>query len=337
MPLRFRSGSAARGGIDGRIEVGAYLPFLDAPPRGGLAGWCPAAGIRDEALRARELAVEESLAARTPGAELVRLYVGSETCDRRLPSQRAMTAWRAAAQDAGVSLTLVLPPLGGRTLEAGVARAAALEGVAGAEVVANDWGTVHALRARVPSLPIVLGRLTNKMLRDPRLADRFDVPDAPAAARAALCQSGAATPGYRRLLERYGISRREIDPVLQPVAPAEWRGCSERLTLHLPYLFVTCGRACLVGGRGRDRREKFVPGGDCGFECLTDAIELEVPGGDGRSARLLALGNGLYHAVPAATASRHLEDLAPALPVDRVVLLVPATEPPHGQDHRPHQ
>jgi hypothetical protein len=337
MPLRFRSRSAARAGAEGRVEVGAYLPFLDAPPQDGLSGWSPAGAIGDEALHARERGVEEALAARLPGAEIGRVYVGTETCDRRLPSRGELAAWTAAAKDAGVGLTLVLPPLGGRTIEAGVARAAALEAVAGAEVVANDWGTVHALRARLPSLPIVLGRLTNKMLRDPRLADRFDAPEAPAAARDALCQSGAATPGHRRLLERYGIRRREVDPVLQPIAEAEWRGCSESITVHLPYLFVTCGRACLVGGRGRERRDKFVPGGDCAFECRTEAIELEVPAGDGRSTRLLSLGNGLYHAVPPATASRHLEDLAPVRPVDRVVLLVPATEPAHGQDHRPHQ
>lgn len=337
MPLRFGSRLAASAGVDGGVELGAYLPFLDAPPPGGLAGWSPAGAIRDEELRARELAAEEILAAHLPGAELTRAYVGSETCERRLPSRRTVAAWIAATRDAGVCFSLVLPPLGGGTLEAGVARAAALEGIAGAEVVANDWGTVHELRRRLPSVPVVLGRLTNKMLRDPRVADRFDAAEAPPAARAALCQSGAATRGYRRLLERYGISRREVDPVLQPVAPAEWHGGGERLTLHLPYLFVTCGRACLVGGRGRDRREKFVPGGGCEYECCTDAIELEVPAGDGRTTPLLALGNGLYHPVSAVIAARHVEGLAPALPVDRVVLLVPATEPPHGQDHRSDQ
>jgi hypothetical protein len=333
MPLRFGSRGEERAGLEGRVEVGVYLPFLDAPPRSGLSGWSPATGVRDETLRARQLAMEESLAARLPGVRISRVYFGNESCERRLPSRSAITAWLAAAADAKASVTLVLPPLGRSAFEAGMARAEMLDGAAGAEVVANDWGTVHALRARLPSVQVVLGRLTNKMIRDPRLADRFDSPEAPAAARDALCQSGVATPGYRRILERYGIHRREVDPVLQPVAHAEWRGGAERLSLHLPYLFVTCGRACIVGGRGRPRQDKFIPGGDCGFECRGEAIELDVPAGDARRTRLLALGNALYHPIPSKTASRHLDELAPARPVDRVVLLVPATEPRHGEDH----
>ncbi|HLN79444.1 MAG TPA: hypothetical protein VK185_00455, partial [Candidatus Bathyarchaeia archaeon] len=89
---------------------------------------------------------------------------------------QAIGSWAAAARGANVALSLVLPPLSrdGLAKAEGVVRA--LEGAEDSEVVAGDWGTVHRLRSRHPGLTIVLGRLTHKMLRDPRLADRFDSP-----------------------------------------------------------------------------------------------------------------------------------------------------------------
>ncbi len=328
MALRFPAGAGARAGTAGAVEVGAYLPFLDAPPPDGLRGWAPADAIGEPALRAHQASLEEALGARVPGAALSRVYVGTECCERRLPSRRALAGWVRAAADAGVPVTLVLPPLGPGTLEAGLARAEQLSDAAGAEVVANDWGTVHALRSRLPTVTLCLGRLTQKIVRDPRLAPHFDAPDAPPAARDALCRSGESAPGWRRILARYGVARRETDPYLQPIADAEWEGRDERVSLHLPYLFVTAGRACVLGGLGRERRDKFVPGGDCGSECRTVAVELELstgPGADG-PVRLVSFGNALYHAVPRAVAERHLDAL-PARPrLDRLVVLVPVAE-----------
>lgn len=330
--------SAGRG-----VEVGISFPFLAAPPpsllRGEASldemlrdghGWPGAGAGRDAPASVASAGARsgfmEALRRHLPGAVPSRVYVGNETCERLLPTPRAIGSWAAAAREGRVSLSLVLPPLSRDGLAKAEGGIRALEGVEGSEVVAGDWGTVHRLRSRHPGLAIVLGRLTHKMLRDPRLADCFDSPLAPMSARSALCRSGELAPGFRALMERYGIGRREIDPFLQPLEEDEWEGRGERLSVHLPYQFVTMGRGCLPAAIHQEGKGKFVAGGPCRAECAKYAVEFRVPvpGGTGAGRHLLSLGNALYYAVPPHVVERVLARLSSRERVDRVVVAVTA-------------
>ena len=312
--------SAGRG-----VEVGISFPFLAAPPPALLRG----EASLDETLRGAvsgksHAALAEALHRHLPGTVPSRVYIGNETCERLLPTPRAVGSWAAAARAGRVALSLVLPPLSRDGLAKAEDGVRALEGVEGSEVVAGDWGTVHRLRSRHPGLAIVLGRLTHKMLRDPRLADRFDSPLAPLSARSALCRSGELAPGFRALMERYRIGRREIDPFLQPLEEDEWEGRDERLSVHLPYQFVTMGRGCLPAAMHGEGKGRFVAGGPCRTECAKYAVEFRVPipEGNGAGRRLLSLGNALYHAVPPHVVERVLARLSSRERVDRVVVAV---------------
>jgi len=237
---RHHQEASPREGAGHGVEVGLSFPFLVAPPPAVLRG----EASLEEALGGvgsgdAHAALAEELLRHLPGAAPSRVYVGNETCERLLPTPRAIGSWVASAREGRLALSLVLPPLSRDGLAKAEEAVRALEGVEASEVVANDWGTVHRLRSRHPELAIVLGRLTHKMLRDPRLADYFDSPQASASARAALCRSGELAPGFRALMERYGIGRREVDPFLQPLEMDEWEGRSEKLSVHFPYLFVT--------------------------------------------------------------------------------------------------
>jgi len=309
------------------VEVGLSFPLLAAPPAAVLRG----EASLDETLRGDasghvHAALSEAILRHLPGAAPARVYVGNETCERLLPAPRALGAWVASAQKGRVALSLVLPPLSRDGLGKAEEAVRALDGVEGSEVVANDWGTVHRLKSRHPGLAIVLGRLTHKMLRDPRIADYFDSPQAPMSARSALCRSGELAPGFRALMDRYGIGRREIDPFLQPLDAEEWEGRDERLSIHLPYQFVTMGRSCLPAAIHREGNGKFVAGGPCRTECAKYAVEFRVPvpGGNGTGRHLLSLGNALYHAVPPHVSERALGLLPSGSRVDRVVVTVPA-------------
>ena len=314
--------ASSREGAGCGVEVGLSFPFLTAPPPAVLRG----EASLDETLRGTALA--EALLRHLPGAAASRVYVGNETCERLLPTPQAIGSWVASARVGRVALSLVLPPLSRDGLAKAEEAVRALEGVEDSEVVANDWGTVHRLRSRHPGLAIVLGRLTHKMLRDPRLADYFDSPQAPMSARSALCRSGELAPGFRALMERYGIGRREIDPFLQPLEEDEWEGRGERLSVHLPYQFVTMGRGCLPAAMHREGKGKFVAGGPCRTECAKYAVEFRVPvpGGNGAGTHLLSLGNALYHAVPPHVSERVLARLPSLERVDRIVVTIPATE-----------
>lgn len=302
------------------VEVGLSFPFLDAPPDAVLRGQVSLAELLPAGLA-------DALSRRFNGEAPSRLHVGSDTCERLLPSPRSLGTWIDAAQGTGRTVTLVLPPLGREGQARALECIQGLESVPGAEVVANDWGTVHFLRSRHPDLPISLGRLTHKVMRDPRLADLFDSPQASMAARAALCRSGELAPGFRTLMARYGIGRREIDPFLQPLEEDEWEGRRERLSVHLPYQLVTMGRGCLPAAMHRDAAGKFVASGPCRRECAKYAVEFRVPvpGGNGAGRHLLALGNALYHAVPPHVVDRALSRVSSAGGVDRLVVTVPGS------------
>ncbi len=328
MNLTARDAAAPFDGAGCGVEVGIAFPFLAAPPGPVLRGEAPlSAGLCEPALRAPHEALAEAVLRHLPRAAPARVYVGSETCERLVPSPEGLAAWLSAAGDAGWTVSLVLPPLGRQAQERALECLRVLSGVPGAEAVANDWGTVHVATTRFPRVPLVLGRLTHKMLRDPRLAEYFDSPEAPLAARAALCRSGELAPGFRALVERYGIGRREIDPFLQPLEDAEWEDGPGKLSVHLPYLFVTMGRSCLAGAMGRDRADRFVPGGPCRAECRRHAIEFKLPdpGRRGAPKSLLFLGNGLYHPVAPHVAERILAVLPARRRVDRIVVTLPVT------------
>jgi len=317
--------ASPREGAGRGVEVGLSFPFLAAPPPAVLRG----EASLDETLRVgasgdAHAALAEALLRHLPRAAPSRVYVGNETCERLLPTPQAIGSWVAAARRGRVALSLVLPPLSPDGLAKAEGGIRALEGVEDSEVVAGDWGTVHRLRSRHPGLAIVLGRLTHKMLRDPRLADYFDSPQAPMPSRSALCRSGELAPGFRALMERYGIGRREIDPFLQPLEEDEWEGRGERLSVHLPYQFVTMGRGCLPAAMHRDGKGKFVAGGPCRTECAKYAVEFRVPvpGGNGAGRHLMCIGNALFHAVPPHVSERVLAGLPSRERVDRVVVAI---------------
>lgn len=315
------------------VEVGISFPFLASPPPALFGGGSPlSAGLREPAVRMPHDALVDAILRRFPCAAPSRAYVGSETCGRLLPSAAALEAWLLAASEGGWEVSLVLPPLERESQERAQECLRVLSEMPDAEVVVNDWGTVHSVRKRFPGLTMVLGRLTLKTLRDPRLADHFDSPGAPPAARSALCSSGELAPGYRELMKRYGIGRREIDPFLQPLEDAEWEDRTEKLSVHLPYLFVTMGRSCLLGAMHREREDKFIAGAPCRSECRAYAIEFRFPdpAGNDEGKRLLELGNALYHAVPQPVLERILAHIPVRGKLDRIVLTLPVADGSRG-------
>ena len=163
------------------------------------------------------------------------VYLGSEFCQRQLPSQREMRGLLEFSQRHGVGFSLVTSFLN----DEGVARAGKLLRMLdeGTEVIFNDWGLLHSITEQ--RLVPVVGRLLIKIKRDPRLGGA-DLAREELAAY--LRSSNLAQPSFQQFLERHGVQRAELDNVQQGWAldlPA-----TIKTSLYYPFVYASVTRRC---------------------------------------------------------------------------------------------
>jgi hypothetical protein len=171
-----------------------------------------------------------------PDAKLTALYFGSEFCQELLPGIKDAVAFCSRCKEHGLEAVLLTPLLTYK----GLARLARLlDGLTSRgwfpSVVFNDWGALELLRNSYPGLPLRMGRLMNRGLRDPRLEMRAKGPEGENVDRGS---------GIRRLATSFGVSAVESDADLEPgYLGAGARGLQR--TLHVPFTFAASGRNCL--------------------------------------------------------------------------------------------
>jgi hypothetical protein len=227
-----------------------------------------------------------------------RLYFGNEFCERLIPGAADLHRAAAAAAARGLGLTLLTPYV----TDAGIERLrpaldllAAQPAGGGVEVVANDWGLVHLLRRDYPGLRLVLGRLMNRMLRDPRVTHYLASAPAPAEAHRALRQSGVAAPAFRRFLARLGIERVEFDHPPQGL-DMDFRQLGLAASLYLPYGYIATGRVCMIGSLHLPAAEKFDVESICRREChhYTFSFEYSNSPYDNRDQEFIEKGTPIF-------------------------------------------
>jgi len=226
-----------------------------------------ASGPRQDLIVERAVFIPDLERMPPPGQPYDRLYLGSESCVWRLPSERELHAALAVATQRGLSFSLVTPFLDEPGLTQTLALVRALPGDPAIEVVANDLGLMESLRASGWNGTLVAGRLLTRQRRGPGFQSCTDVP---AAAAAALRGSALDAPAYSELLgKRFGVQRFELDDLVQGLgAPAPTAGV--HLSLYRPYLIVTATRNCpwIFDGRTWDRSQ------GCGRLCRGQSLRL---------------------------------------------------------------
>jgi hypothetical protein len=240
-----------------------------------------------------------------PEGPVVALYFGTEFCEDRIPDVGEAEAYCALARASGWRATLLTPVV----TTAGLDRLALLlDGLVARgfslDVVFNDWGVMGLVSARRPTLSARAGRLMNRALRDPRAFDGTgaSAPRAPDAGRCAR---------LRGLLARAGVEALESDPDLDGGYLGDG-SAGLRRALHLPWVFASSGRHCLL-------KAAALPGRGIGA-LLGDACPRPCRDGALRTARddcalpLWRAGNTLLYEVPWPVAQAQLAD------ADRIVL-----------------
>lgn len=194
-----------------------------------------------------------------------RLYFGSEYCQYRLPRPKdLLKAWQTA-EDNRLSFTLVTPYLPQSGLSRLVELLETLKHERELEVVVNDWGILHLLRRAYPQFQPVVGRLLNKMIRDPRVAHLYGREGAPVRARQSFRQSAYTVSYFRSFLEKMAVKRVELDNAIQGMDLQFDSGLD--VSLHIGYGCVATGRSCLVGTLHKPKEEKFKGDVVCRQQC----------------------------------------------------------------------
>lgn len=250
-----------------------------------------------------------------------RVYWGSEFCETLIPAAGATERLARLAGELGLGWTLVTPYV----TDAGLDRIGRLlaelpRELHPEEMVVNDWGVLRRMRREQPHLRPVLGRLMNKMIRDPRVAARFDDPRAPREAVEALRGFSISAGSYRAFLEESQVGRVEVDNPLQGLS-VDFAAQGTAASIYLPFGYVTTGRICLPGSLGRSRGEKFTHLGACGRECGGVVLELKntrSPFPADRDLTLYQRGNTIFYFQPPEQVAEALEN-AVSCGVDRVV------------------
>lgn len=241
-----------------------------------------------------------------PAAPVVALYFGTEFCEDRLPEQGEAEAFCALAASEGWTPTLLTPVVTSTGLDRIDRLLTQLAGRGWRpDVVFNDWGVMGMVRQRHPDLAARAGRLVNRSLRDPRAFQEG----------AGEAWRGTAEPGRGGRLKRYlagmGVQALETDPDLDGGYLGDGSAGLQR-ALHLPYVFASSGRHCLLKAAalpGRGMGELL--GEPCPRPCRDPAPRAD------RSDCALPLwraGNTLLYEVPWELAQAHLAE------ADRVVL-----------------
>jgi hypothetical protein len=141
------------------------------------------------------------------------------------------------------------------------------------EIVFNDWGIFHLLREKHYPLKPVLGRLLNKLKRGPRIVPVKD--RIPETALDYFMTPNLSIPEVRSFLLHRGIDRVECDNLLQGLNLDDI-GNDLRLSLYLPFAYVTTSRFCLMPAI-RDPEEMKIGVLPCKKECRQYAFSLWNP------------------------------------------------------------
>ncbi|MFZ5633516.1 MAG: hypothetical protein ACOY40_11775 [Bacillota bacterium] len=254
------------------------------------------------------------------GIKFTRLYFGQEFCEKALPAAGELLESVEESKRLGMEFTLVTPYVTERGLAKLEGRLKELERERpGCEVVVNDWGVLYLLHRKFPTLNPVLGRLLNKIWRDPRL-DNY-LKNHPAGDCKILRNCSLAGPYMKKLLKRLNVKRIELDNLLQGLDDglSHW---GYKLSLYIPYGCITTGRICLFGSWGLKQPGKFrSTGRTCSRQCRHYRLEMrdmsgQVPKNGGW--RIVQKGNTVFYEQTADLLAKGLEQ-AGKLKISRIV------------------
>ena len=219
-----------------------------------------------------------------------RIYIGDEFCPIRLPSEKALIRFCEFTQANKLDLTLLTPVLTDIWLDRCKFIFDILAGYdSKAEVVVNDFGTLHFLRRIYPLFRLSLGRLFNKGFKDPRLCmGQVSLTDQ---IRVLLSESTFDHPEFSSFLKEIKISRVERD-LLPHAAYMPSETVDHDVSYYFPFGYVTTGRVCWTASLANNAIRDYKPLYQCSKPCRSESFELF---NDATQTCIYQFGNTIFY------------------------------------------
>ncbi|WP_096199298.1 hypothetical protein [Bacillus sp. FJAT-45350] len=232
-----------------------------------------------------------------------RVYFGSEFCQYRLCDEDELIEAFEVTHQNGLQFSFAapyLPQSGMKSLERLLNHLAnyiqenypEVE----VEIICNDWGVLHFIKTYHGHIfTPVLGRLLNKMIRDPRVTQHYNREDAPKLANSQFKQSSYTVHYYRDFVKSAGVQLIEFDNTSQGLELEE--GFSDfQIAIHFNYGCIATGRTCLVGSLHVEQSEKFRGHIACKQQCRQYTAEMinKHPRINSLQNRVFQKGNSVF-------------------------------------------
>ncbi|MED4204950.1 hypothetical protein [Neobacillus mesonae] len=209
-----------------------------------------------------------------------RIYFGSEFCQYRLMPLLVVKRALDYCWTNGFEFTFATPYVHGAKYEQLVEilfflNKTAEETGKTIEVVVNDWGIFHITQKKYPHLKIAVGRLLNKNIRDPRVANYYNDERAPEKGKQFFKQSGLLSQNFSKFLSKGNLASIEFDELIQGYVWPDEVENSYTTTFHYPFGTVASGSACMVGFMDSEKKDKFRGDPNCTQQCQKYVFELK--------------------------------------------------------------
>jgi hypothetical protein len=229
-----------------------------------------------------------------------RIYFGVETCEHLLPSKEELQEAYAFCKEKEYGFTFVTPYGGPQLMKNIRPLFDFLAEKDNVEVVVNDYGTLQILISEYKMLTPVIGRLLNKMKRDPRFSTSgYDIASANIKNKSkveknqvgALQNNSYENASLQKFLVDKNVSRLGTDAVPQGFNKKNLKKWMFPLDLYWPWTYITSGRNCAVASYTDSSMEFHVTDKPCQKQCKLYGFTFES---DKKMKLTLQRGNAIW-------------------------------------------
>ncbi|KAB7708244.1 hypothetical protein F9802_05970 [Bacillus aerolatus] len=242
-----------------------------------------------------------------------RIIFGSEFCQYRLPAARVVKKALDYCWENGMDFSFATSYVHEEKFKQladilSLLDEAIQESEKRIEVIVNDWGVYYYTKQNFPRLDIIIGRLLNKSIRDPRVAHYYNESNAPEEGKDFFKKTGLFSEPFRQFLNDGKVSGFEFDQLIQGNSLSE-EEAKQTIGLHFPFGCVASGSACMVGFIDSDKADKFRGDPECKQQCQFYVFELKNKRHLDMKNRVFQKGNTAFYSHDSGLVKTGLESL----------------------------